>query len=254
MKAKKKYGQNFLKNDTIIKDIVSLFDSSDYDTIMEIGPGRGALTKYLSQKKGKLICFEIDTDMKKYLDQYESDKCTINYCDILNVNLDEYQNNSLTYVIGNLPYYITTPIIEKFINSSLMPYKMIFMVQKEVGERICASPGNKAYGYLTLLVKYYYDAQIKIDVPRNNFDPIPNVDSVIIELTRNKRPISSEFNKYKIFLQRLFKQKRKTLKNNLLTEEWSEIQNILVKYHLSNNVRAEELSEEIIEEIFCKLY
>ncbi len=254
MKAKKKYGQNFLKSDTIIKDIVSLFDSNDDDLILEIGPGRGALTKYLSQKKGKLICFEIDPDMKKYLKQYESDKCIINYCDILNVNLDEYQTNSSTYVIGNLPYYITTPIIEKFINSSLMPYKMIFMVQKEVGERICANPGTKAYGFLTLLVKYYYDAQIKIDVPRNNFDPIPNVDSVVIELMRNKRPISLEFDKYKIFLQRLFKQKRKTLKNNLLTEEWGKIQNILVKYNLSNNVRAEELSEEIMESIFHRLY
>lgn len=254
MKAKKRYGQNFLKNDTIIKDIVSLFDSNDDDLILEIGPGKGALTKYLSQKKGKLICFEIDTDMQKYLRQYESNRCLINYGDILNVNLDEYQTSAPVYVVGNLPYYITTPIIEKFIDSSLKPFKMIFMVQKEVGERLCAKPGTKAYGYLTLLVKYYYDAQIKIDVPRNNFDPIPNVDSVVIELRRNHRIVSPEFNQYKIFLQKLFKQKRKTLKNNLLPEEWVKIQNILVKYNLSNNVRAEELSEEIMESIFHRLY
>ena len=128
MKAKKYYGQNFLKNEEIIKNITDLVNPGENDLIIEIGPGRGALTKYLTQKACDLVCIEIDTDLKVYLDKYQSKKCKIIYEDILNVDLNEitkvYQN---VFVVGNLPYYITSPILEYLINSS-KAQKMVFMV------------------------------------------------------------------------------------------------------------------------------
>ena len=131
MKAKKKYGQNFLKNEEIIKNITDLVNPNENDLIIEIGPGRGALTKYLIKKNCDLVCIEIDTDLKFYLDKYQSKKCKIIYEDILKVDFKEITKNYQNiYVVGNLPYYITSPIIEHLINN-IKSKKMVFMVQKE---------------------------------------------------------------------------------------------------------------------------
>ena len=250
MLAKKKYGQNFLINEKIIKDIVNLLDNvKENDLIIEIGPGKGALTKYLINIPCKIKCIEIDEDMHKYLDRYESEKCSIIYKDILQVNLKEITNNfNNIYIIGNLPYYITTPIIDNLIKN-LNAKKMIFMVQKEVAERFTAWPNTKDYGYYTLYLNYYYNVKKEIYVSKNNFNPIPKVDSEVISLNiRENRPIIDK-KKFFTLLKDAFSHKRKTLKNNLVNYNFNIIKDILIKHNLDENVRAEQISEDVFIEI-----
>lgn len=246
MQAKKSLGQNFLKNDTIIKKIVSLFVCGEKDLILEIGPGRGALTKYL-QDKGRLVCIEIDKDMKPYLDNL---KCDVVYDDILQIDLksllSKYDYENL-YIIGNLPYYITSPIIQKLLLENIKAEKMIFMVQKEVAERFSAKPGHKDYGYMTVFINHFYDAQYEFLVPKMEFIPVPKVDSAIITL--NKKDYEEVSDAFWDFLKECFSHKRKTLKNNLSGYDYSKILDILKKYGYKENARAEEISEEVFKEI-----
>lgn len=250
MLAKKKYGQNFLINEKIIQDIVQLIDNvQNNDLIIEIGPGKGALTKYLINKPCNIKCIEIDKDMHKYLDKYQSENCNIIYNDILQVDLKNLIcNYDNIYVIGNLPYYITTPIIDYLIKN-INAKKMVFMVQKEVADRLTAKPNTKNYGYYTLYLNYYYNVYNEIFVCRNNFNPIPKVDSEVISLNvRENIPIVDK-EKYFKLLKDAFSHKRKTLKNNLINYDFNKIQNILNKYKLDENVRAEQISEEVFIEI-----
>lgn len=255
MKAKKSLGQNFLNNDTIINNIVSLFDCTERDLIIEIGPGRGALTKKLVNKKAELICIEIDTDLKEILLQYQSENCHIYFQDILKADLHglikkEYEN---IYVIGNLPYYITSPIIEKLIESKINFRSMYFMVQKEVADRFSALPGSKDYGYMTVYINHYYDVQTKLFVGRKNFSPIPNVDSAVIGLNK-KNPIAiNNETKYFNFVKECFKLKRKTLKNNLKNYNSEKVNAILKKYNFSESTRAEQLPAEVFIELYNQL-
>ena len=253
MKAKKYYGQNFLKNEEIIKNITDLVNPGENDLIIEIGPGRGALTKYLTQKACDLVCIEIDTDLKVYLDKYQSKKCKIIYEDILNVDLNEitkvYQN---VFVVGNLPYYITSPILEYLINS-IKAQKMVFMVQKEVADRYSAKVNTKDYGYFTLFLNFYYEVNKEIFVDKNNFDPIPKVDSEVISLSLKDKVPNINVGKYFSFLKECFSHKRKTLKNNIVSYDFEKIINVLNKYGLTESVREEQIREDIFIEIFKSL-
>ena len=253
MKAKKYYGQNFLKNEEIIKNITDLVKPTENDLIIEIGPGRGALTKYLTQKTCDLVCIEIDTDLKVYLDKYQSKKCKIIYEDILNVDLKEitkaYQN---VFVVGNLPYYITSPILEYLINN-IKAQKMAFMVQKEVADRYSAKVNTKDYGYFTLFLNFYYEVNKEIFVGKNNFDPVPRVDSEVISLSLKDKVPDINPEKYFAFLKESFSHKRKTLKNNIISYDFEKIMNVLNKYGLTESVRAEQIREDIFIEIFKSL-
>lgn len=253
MKAKKYYGQNFLKNEEIIKNITDLVYPTENDLIIEIGPGRGALTKYLTQKACDLVCIEIDTDLKVYLDKYQSEKCKIIYEDILNVDLKEitkaYQN---VFVVGNLPYYITSPILEYLINN-IKAQKMVFMVQKEVADRYSAKVNTKDYGYFTLFLNFYYEVKKEIFVGKNNFDPVPKVDSEVISLSLKDKMPDINLEKYFAFLKESFSHKRKTLKNNIVSYDFEKIMNVLNKYGLTESVRAEQIREDIFIEIFKSL-
>ena len=147
-KAKKKYGQNFLIDTNIINKIIDSVSINSNDKIIEIGPGKGYLTQELKTFNNELYCFEIDNDMNKFLSKLEDDKTRIIYNDFLNVNLNEYFNRDDNIrVIANIPYYITTPIIEHLIESKLNILDMTLMVQKEVADRLCSKPGNSDYGY-----------------------------------------------------------------------------------------------------------
>ena len=250
MQAKKSLGQNFLKNDTIIKKIVSLFVCNKNDLIIEIGPGRGALTKYLSTITNNWLAIEIDKDMDTYLGKYNSH---IIYEDILNVDLPSllksYNYDNL-YIIGNLPYYITSPIIEKLINSNIKVNKMVFMVQKEVAQRFTSKPGCREYGYMTVFINHFYDVKYEFLVPRTDFDPSPKVDSAIITLNYKEHDVPNS--KYWQFIKECFAHKRKTLKNNLTNYNSLAIDNVLKNFGLNSSVRAEDLSEEIFKELYEK--
>lgn len=249
MKAKKKFGQNFLINEQIIKNITELVDPNENDLIIEIGPGKGALTKYLVQKDGYLKCIEIDDDMHKYLDFYNSDNCEIIFNDILKIDLEEISKGyNKIYVIGNLPYYITTPIIE-YVTSNIKPSKMVFMVQKEVADRFTSMPGNKEYGYFTVYLNYYYEVKDEIFVGKNNFSPVPKVDSKVISFVPRNRNLNINEEEYFNFLKLAFSQKRKTLKNNLGIDKFNKIFPTLLKYGFNENVRAEQINEEVFIEI-----
>lgn len=256
MKAKKSLGQNFLKNDTIINEIVSLFNVTENDLILEIGPGRGALTKKLIDLPSNLICIEIDKDMHMFLDQYESNKCHIIYEDILNIDLNKllasYEFNNL-YIVGNLPYYITSPIITKIIDSKINALEMAFMVQNEVADRFCSLPKHREYGYITLFINYHYNVSKEIFVSKENFNPIPKVDSAVIKLVKRNNNYTIDDEKYFQFLKDAFKFKRKTLKNNLQGYDFNRVLPILEENGLSVNARPEEISEEVFIKIFNSL-
>lgn len=250
---KKKYGQNFLKNESIANKIVSAISPTEKDLIIEIGPGAGAITKKLKTYGAKLIAFEIDTDTKKYLDTLEDDKTTIIYEDFLTVNIKEIIKNynyEKLYIIGNLPYYITTPILEKIIDERINPESIVVMVQKEVGERFTAKPHTKEYGYMTVLLNYWFDLEKVTNVNRSEFIPSPNVDSMVIKLNK-KATIDVNYDKFKKILMDSFKYKRKTISNNLKEYDKTKLEAILKKYNKTLNSRAEELELNIFIE-FCK--
>ena len=257
MKAKKSLGQNFLIDKNIINKIVNEIPAKDNDLIIEIGPGKGALTKNLINKNAYVLCYELDTDLKDILDDLESNKVKIIYKDFLKTNIlddvdiSKYDN---IFIVGNLPYYITTPIIEHVIASKIKYNKFTIMIQKEVADRFLALPGNKAYGYMTLVIDYYFDIKRVCNVARNSFRPIPNVDSTVVNLIpkNNKNNINEE--KYFSFLKDCFNQKRKTLKNNLKSYDWEIIEDVLKSNNYSESVRAEQIPEHLFIDIYKKLF
>ena len=248
MDAKKRFGQNFLVDQNILDKICNEINASSDDLIIEIGPGKGALTSKLKEKGANLLCYEIDTDLKPYLSKYTDDKTKIIFKDILEANIiedikDIKYNNLL--IVGNLPYYITTPIIKKLIKLKLPVSEMIFMVQEEVADRFSAKENTKDYSAITLYLKYYYNVTKQFRVSKKSFSPIPKVESAIIKLTRrDNKPIVNE-DKYFKLLEDSFRMKRKTLKNNLSEYDFNRINKILKEYNYSDLVRAEELPEEV---------
>lgn len=235
-----------MQNDTIIEKIVaSIFPTPD-DLIIEIGPGSGVLTKKLKKYDCKVIAYEIDEDTKKYLDPLEDEKTEIIYADFLKTDikkdLESYTYRDL-YVIGNLPYYITTPILEHIIDSEIDPKSITIMVQKEVGERFNASPKHKEYGYMTVYLNYYFDIQKVVDVPRDDFYPKPKVDSVVLKLSKKTRPVIDE-HRFKTIIKSAFQFKRKTISNNLFAYDKKVLEGILSKHGYSLQSRAEEIDLE----------
>ena len=247
---KKKFGQNFLRDNNILDKIANSFDIQD-GKIVEVGPGDGALTRRLIKKGKKVFAFEIDTSLKEYLDELLCDNLNIIYGDFLDVNLGDYfDKDEKLFVIANIPYYITTPIITKFIDEKTIPEEMVLMVQKEVAERLSSGPRSKEYGAISVILNYYFDIIYLFTVNRNCFYPIPNVDSAVIKLKKRDNLIYlNNFDNYKNLVYDAFKQKRKTLKNNLKKYDLVKIESILSKYNLGLNNRAEEISYEIFVEI-----
>lgn len=248
IRAKKSLGQNFLQDEQILKNIANSVKTSKNDLIIEIGPGKGALTKYLKEKEGYLICYEIDTRLKELLKPLEDDKTKIIYQDFLKSNIEEDCANFLyenIYVIANIPYYITTPIIKHVIKLQKLK-SMTLLVQKEVAERFTAKPGSKAYGSLTVYLNYYFNIHYLFDVSRLAFNPVPKVESATVNFERKKEKpnIKNEDLLFKVITDS-FKMKRKTLKNNLKEYDWNKIKTVLEQNNLTENIRAEELSLEV---------
>lgn len=252
---KKQFGQNFIVDENIINSII-IKSGIDQDTlVIEIGPGAGSLTYKLAQYAKSVLCYEIDTTLKDVLANSlsEYNNVTIKYIDFLKANVLEdikkYNYNKL-YVIANLPYYITTPIIVKIIEDGIPVDKICIMVQKEVGDRFKACPGTKDYGSLSVYIDYYFNVKKLIDVSRNVFMPKPNVDSIVVEFSKkeNYRKANNEKLFFKL-VRDSFKQKRKTLRNNLKGYDLETIESVLKKYNYDLSVRAEALSLDIFIEI-----
>ena len=215
IKAKKKYGQNFLIDSTVTKNIVDLINPQDEDTILEIGPGLGSITFPILDKIKKIDVIEIDPDMVTFLNNSKySKKINIHTNDILKIQDNFFEN--FNKIIGNLPYYISSEILIKICNINKKNKKIYFMLQKEVAERISSPPGNKIYGRLSIIIQYFYDVEKLFDVAPNSFNPPPKINSSMVELIPKnefKEKILNFVNFEKI-TKLAFGQKRKTIKNN----------------------------------------
>ena len=241
---KKKFGQNFLRNNMIIKNIVNLINPDEDDLIIEIGPGAGALTKEAIKYNSYYLAFEIDEDTKEYLLPLENDKVKIIYQDFLDVDIKDTIKDikyKRLFIIGNLPYYITTPIIMKIIESGIDVEKQIYMVQKEVADRFSAKEGSREYGSISVLLNAYYKVNKEFIVGKNNFVPVPKVDSAIISFEKN---VNNEYvinNKFSKLVKDSFQFKRKTLRNNLKGYDLELIESILNEEGYSLTNRAEDI-------------
>ena len=244
-KFKKKYGQNFLKDKSIVNKIVEKSNIDNETLVIEIGPGSGELTKELSKKAKNVISFEIDESLKETLDKNLKDlnNVQIIFKDFLKIDLNDYIKDytyDKLYVVANLPYYITTPIVNKIIDSRVNIDKLVIMVQKEVGERFSAKPGRKDYGSITVYLNYYFYVNKIIDVSRNAFIPKPNVESVVLELIRKDKQYDVDEKILFKLIKDSFQMKRKNLNNNL--KSYENIKNVFEELNLSLSKRAEELS------------
>lgn len=252
---KKKFGQNFIIDENVINSIIDK-SKIDKDTlVIEVGPGAGSLTYKLGISAKNVICYEIDTTLENVLKENTRDlnNVKIIYQDFLKANvLDDikgYEYKKL-YFVANLPYYITTPIIIKIIEDCIPVDKMVFMVQKEVGNRFKALPGSKEYGSLSVYLNYYFDVKKILDISRHVFMPEPNVDSIIVEFSKKENLLAVK--KEEVFFKLIrdsFTQKRKTLRNNLKGYNLEKIEEVLNRHNLDLSVRAEQLSTEIFIEI-----
>ncbi|WP_419957679.1 16S rRNA (adenine(1518)-N(6)/adenine(1519)-N(6))-dimethyltransferase RsmA [Psychrobacillus psychrotolerans] len=221
---KKSLGQNFLIDPNILRNIVSHAGLTKDSAAIEIGPGIGALTEHLARAAGKVVAFEIDQRLLPVLADTLSpyDNVDVIHADILEVDVkqifeEQLQDYKDVMVVANLPYYVTTPILLKLLMDRLPIRGLVVMMQKEVADRITASPGTKAYGSLSIAIQYYMQTEIAMIVPKAVFMPQPNVDSAVIKLTRREAPpvqvIDEEF-LFKVS-RGSFVQRRKTIINNL---------------------------------------
>ena len=252
---KKMFGQNFIIDENIINSIITK-SGVDKDTlVIEIGPGAGSLTYKLSEYSKNVLCYEIDTTLKELLSDNLSacNNVEIIYKDFLKADvlsdIKKYDYKKL-YVVANLPYYITTPIIIKFIEEDIPVDKLVVMVQKEVGDRFKAIPGTKDYNSLSIYLNYYFDVKKILDVSKNVFIPKPNVDSIVVEFS--KRIDKPKLYNEKLFFKLVkdsFVQKRKTLRNNLKGYDLEKIEEVLKNYGFDLSIRAEQLPIEIFVEI-----
>ena len=215
MKAKKKFGQNFLVDRYFISRIVNEINPKEGNNILEIGPGKGAITEPILKKTNHISVVEIDPDMIKILKHKISTKnISILAEDVLGIN-DEFFEE-FNKIIGNLPYYIATEIILKLTKIYSSSSELYFMVQKEVAERITANPSSKSFGRLSVILQYYFDTELLFELPPEAFSPQPKITSAFIRLIRKKRVSPKVINKdnFEQIVKIAFSQKRKTIKNN----------------------------------------
>ena len=251
---KKNFGQNFIVDENLINSIITKAEIDKDTLVIEIGPGAGSLTSKLALVAKQVLCYEIDRDLEPILHKNVKDSNVdiifkdFLKCDVL-LDLEKHSYKKL-YVVANLPYYITTPIIMKLIEDRIPVDKIVVMVQKEVGNRFKAEPNSKDYGSLSIFLQYYFKVRKLIDVSRNVFIPKPNVDSIVVEFSRNNKDYNVKDEKvFFELVKNSFTQKRKTLRNNLKGYNLEKIEKVLSKYDFTLTVRAEQLSIDIFADI-----
>lgn len=269
IKMKKSLGQNFLIEPQILDKMIETGQIDRHTTVVEIGPGIGALTEFLARNAKEVIAFEIDSRFVEILKDTLSDydNVTIHHQDILKVNFNDpiYQNlhdAERLVVVANLPYYITTPIIMNLIESNLKFDQLVMMMQKEVAERMTANVNTKSYNSLTLAIQNTMDAKIAFIVPKSVFIPQPNVDSAVLSLTRLEHPIAEVDNleKFHHLIQTCFVQRRKTIWNNLrnaakdLDLSLEQLETALDQAQIEKARRAESLTLEDYQRLYNAIY
>ncbi len=235
-KPKKSLSQNFLIDPDAIRKILELAEVASGELILEIGPGPGALTEALLEKGAKVYAVEMDSVFAKELSRFENERLKIFESDILKFPIERLPKNMK--VVANLPYHITTPILEKLFHNSFS--SITIMVQKEVAERMAASAGSKTFGSLSLFVQFYTHVVGSFTVPSSSFYPKPKVDSTVIRLDYRKPP---EVDPVKFFalVHKAFQQRRKMMTSSLGLDK-EKVREALIKAGARGDARPEALS------------
>ncbi len=261
--VKKHYGQNFLLDENVLNNIVtgSMIDS---DTcVVEIGPGLGFLTEYLSRKAKQVLCYEIDTEMVSILNNKTWNNVNIINDDFLNRNLnadfEKYFGKSRVVVVANLPYYITTPILLKILEETRRVKSMTVMMQKEVAMRICGKPSTKDYNSLSVLMQYFTNPKILFNVSPKSFYPEPGVDSSVVLIEYKDALVYDCLNLdyFLKFNRCIFSMRRKTLMNNLVkcyNYPKEEMLDVLNSLNILSTIRSEALTVCQIVELANSFY
>lgn len=253
-------GQNFLINPTVCPRMAEMGNAQSGWGMIEIGAGVGVLTAELAQRADKVVCIEIDSRLLPILDETlaEYDNIKIVNQDVLKVDLhkliaEEFPNMPVA-VCANLPYYITSPIIMNLLESRLPISSLTVMVQKEAAQRICAMPGSREVGAVSIAVRYYCEPKVLFQVSRGSFMPAPDVDSTVIRLDIRKQPavdVKREEDFFRV-VKAAFSQRRKTLSNTLssgLSMNKTQIAELLERAGVASNLRAEQLSMQQFADI-----
>ncbi len=250
----KSLGQNFLTDGNIVRNICQAGEVTKEDCILEIGPGLGTLTEELALNAKKVVAVELDESLLPVLEETlkRYNNIEVVHGDILKVDvnrlIDEKLGGGPIKVIANLPYYVTTPIIAKLIEEDLNIETITVMVQKEVAERIVASPGNKQYGSLSVFINFYTSPEIVMEVPRTVFMPQPNVNSAVVKLKLKKELPEVDKKLFFKVVRSAFGKRRKTILNSLssgeLDLEKEDIKKVLERANISSKKRAEDLKIE----------
>ena len=213
MKAKKSLGQNFLQDEGVILNIVRLIDPQPDEAIIEIGPGQGAITDHLQASGARLRLIELDTDLiPKLQARYTAaGNVQIDHMDALKLEL----TGPPVKVVGNLPYNISSPLLINMLYQSAQVSKMVFMLQKEVVQRICAEPGQKLFGRLSVMLQHRFDCSAHLDIPPEAFIPQPKVDSQIVLMTPKPQHADVDLPVLEALVKQAFAMRRKTIRNNL---------------------------------------
>lgn len=241
VKALKKYGQNFLVDDKLAKEIVNSISDGENKTLIEIGPGLGALTYHLLNKQGKKILVEIDKVMAEHLSRQINDENIDIVCqDFLKYNLENIQDEII--VLANLPYYVTTEIVEKLIKCPKVT-QMTLMVQKEAYQRLVAPINTKEYSPLSIFIEYLGGAKVLKKVSRHSYIPEPHVDSLVFQINVNKRKQSNNEQDFYKITKAMFLMRRKTILNNLTSyvKDKDKAINLLKVLNCNENMRPEQL-------------
>ena len=249
LNAKKKFGQNFLINEQVVRGIAEHAQIGPGDLVLEIGPGIGTLTQALAETGARVKSVEIDRSLlpvlAKTLEGY--DNVEIVPGDVLKINLAEVTDHQPFTVAANLPYYITTPIIFALLEQDLPLKRLVVMVQKEVAERMIASPGGKDYGPLSLALQYYSQPKLAIPVPAHDFMPAPRVDSMVVVCEKREQPpVSASPRVFFQVVRAAFSQRRKMLSNCLRSLGLSadQVKELMAKAGIDPKRRGESLSME----------
>lgn len=264
---KKSLGQNFLVDVNVINSVLDKAGITDHTGVIEVGPGIGSLTEQLAKRAKKVVAFEIDQRLipvlQDTLTPYDNIKLInedILKADISDMIDEEFEDIEEIVVVANLPYYITTPILMNFLTQNLPINRYYVMMQKEVGERISAVPNTKAYGSLSIAIDYYTESKTIQHVSKTVFMPPPNVDSIIVEMTKRKYPIVDIDDEEKFFklTRGAFQQRRKTILNNYMLvfkngkKEKKEISDLLESAGVDPKRRGESLTiQEFAQIYYC---
>jgi 16S rRNA (adenine1518-N6/adenine1519-N6)-dimethyltransferase len=255
---KKSLGQNFLTDAHVLQRIIDAADLDDQSGVIEIGPGLGALTEGLAQRAQKVVAIELDNRLIPVLEQLFIDQSNVEmvHADALKLDFaqlvsDKFQSCSEVHVVANLPYYVTSPILVKLLESGLSLSSIVVMIQKEVAERILARPGTKAYGSLSVFAQYFSEPSKVVQVPSHVFVPRPQVDSMVIKLAiRSKPPVPVEDESFFFQVVRAsFAKRRKTLLNSLSSSlpfpmEKKRLEELILHIGIDPSSRGEMLSIE----------